>query len=134
MALRTSWMSTLLTISNEFSCAICFLSSNLERLLDAMPLSVSHVRAKSKQPEKAFRGGGGDFFIGNPEQTGQGMGGAGNKGGFVTLAAIGSRCQPWGVGLDQNPIQWDAGGHLAQELGLGIGEIAGEGDQEAEIE
>src|ERR1700691_4150047 len=134
MALRTSWMSTLLTMSNEFSCAICFLSLNLGRLLGAMPLTVSHVRPKTKQPAEVFRGGGGDFLVGNLEQTGQSMGGAGHKGGFVALAAIRSRRQPGGVGLHQNPIQWDACGNLAQRLGLGVGEISGEGDKEAEIE
>jgi hypothetical protein len=49
-------MSTLLTMSNEFSWAMAFLSSNPEGLLHAMPLPVSHVSLKVKQPEEVFRG------------------------------------------------------------------------------
>src|ERR1700691_108670 len=97
-------------------------------------LSVSHVSPKTKQPAEVFRGGGGDFLVGNLQQTGQGMGGAGHKGGFVALAAVGSGSQPGSVGLDQNPIQWDSGGNLAQGLGFGIGEIAGKRDEEAQGE
>src|SRR5580698_8681503 len=167
MALRTSWMSTLLTMSNEFSCAMTSLSSNLKRLLHAMPnalcpihsqlyrewvgnhnpdrphgqsplhamsLTVSHVRPQTKQPEKVFRSGSGDFFVCNLKQTGQRMRCAGNKGGFVALAAIGSGGQPWGVGLHQNPIHWDARGDVAERLGFGISKIPCERYEEAEVE
>ena len=48
------------------------------------------------------------------------MGRASDKSGFVALAAVGSGRQPGGVGLNQNPIQWDAGGHIAQGLGLAL--------------
>src|ERR1035438_1958813 len=144
MALRTSWMSTLLTMSNEFSCAMAFLSLMFMRGpgtdwpqspagLAGATVSVSHVSPKTKQPEEVFRGGGGDFFVGNLQQTGKRMGSAGHEGGFVALAALGSGSQPGSVGLDQNPIQWDAGGHVTKRLGLGIGEISGKGDQEPKV-
>ena len=64
----------------------------------------------------------------------QDAGGADDPGRLIALAAIGRRGQPGGIGLDQNGVEGQAGGHVAQGLGLGIGEIAGERDQKTEVE
>jgi hypothetical protein len=53
-----------------------------------MPLSVSHVWAKLKKPIEVFRGGGGDFGLGDVQQPGQGAGRLDDKSGFVSLAAL----------------------------------------------
>ena len=53
-------------------------------------------------------------------------GGFHDEGGFVALAAMSRRSQPGGVGFDQKPVQRQTGGHIAQRLGLGISQIAGE--------
>ena len=57
-----------------------------------------------------------------------------HPGRLVALAAIGRRGQPGGVGFHQHPVQRHAGGHIAQRLGLGIGEISGKGDQKAQVQ
>ena len=84
-----------------------------------MPLSVSHVWAELKKPIEVFRGGSGNFGLGDVEQPGQGTGGLDDKSGFVALAAKGCRREPGRVGLDQDAVQRHARGHFAQGLRLG---------------
>ena len=87
-----------------------------------------------KQPEKVFGGRGGDFIRRDVEESGQGPGGLGHQGRLVALAAMRGGSEPGRVGFHQNPVQWHAGGHVAQRLRLGVGEIAGKGDQKAKVE
>ena len=58
----------------------------------------------------------------------------GDQGGLVALAAIGGGREPGRVGFDQDAVERQAGGHVAQGLRLGVGEVAGKGDEEAEVE
>ena len=52
---------------------------------------------------------------------------------FVALAAIGQRRKEGCVGFDQHAVQRYGRGNIANRLGFGEGDIAGEGDQKAEI-
>ena len=60
--------------------------------------------------------------------------GSGHPGRLIALAAIGRRSQPGRVGFNQNAVQGQPRGHIAQRLRLGIGQIAGKGDEETQVE
>ena len=57
-----------------------------------------------------------------------------HPGRLVALAAMGRGSQPGGVGLHQKPVQRQPRGHVAQRLGLGIGQISGKRDQKAQVQ
>ena len=87
-----------------------------------------------KQPEKVFRGCGGDFFGCRTLSSPASAGGLGHQGRLVALAAIGRGSEPGRVGFDQDAVEGHAGGHVAERLRLGIGKIAGKGEEEAQVE
>src|SRR5678816_544982 len=53
---------------------------------------------------------------------------------FIALAAIRHRCQKGGVSFDQQAFQRDFFGRIADGLSLGKGNVASEGNHEAQIE
>src|SRR5208283_1892063 len=85
-------------------------------ILIGRTLSVSHVWPEVKKPVKIFRSGGGDFRLGDIEQSGQSLGGLNHKSRLVALAALGGGSEPGRVGFHQNPVQWHAGGHFAKRF------------------
>ena len=134
-------MSTLLTMSNEFSWAIASLSSNLSipaacsvPLQIAVPaLSVSHVRPKPKQPEEVFRGRGGNFFASTPSVSARVSAVRATQAGSLRLPRLGAGASQ-GASVSTRTRPAAAGRHVAQRLGLGIGQIPGKRDQKAQVQ
>ncbi len=87
-----------------------------------------------KQSAEVFRGGIGDLLRGDGEEAGEGLGGTGDEGRFVAFAAVGCGGEPGGIGLDKDAVEGELRGDVAQGLGLGVGEVAGEGDEKAAVE
>ena len=79
-------------------------------------------------------GEGGDLVDGDSAEVGEGGGGVGDEGGLIGLAAVGDRREEGSVGLDQDAAGGGGDGDLADGLGGGVGEVAGEGEMEAERE
>ncbi len=55
----------------------------------------------------------------------------GDEGGLVALAAQRDGCEEGSVGFDQDAVGGSVGGCVADGLGPGVGEVAGEGEVEA---
>ncbi len=58
----------------------------------------------------------------------------GDEGGFVALASVGDGGEEGGVGFDEDAVGGGEGGGVTDGLGLGVGEIASEGEVETEVE
>src|ERR1039458_8551606 len=89
---------------------------------------------RGKESLKVGGGLSGKVGGGDAAEFGEGGGGVGDEGGLVALAAEGNGGEEGGVGLDQDAVGGSKGGGLADGLGGGVGEVAGEGEVEAERE
>ena len=76
----------------------------------------------------------GKFLHLHPPYPGQEFGHGGKITGFVGLAPMGNGRQVRGIGLDQEPVDWNAPGDLAQGVGITEGDDPAEADHEAQIE
>src|SRR5271170_257739 len=131
MALRTSCMSTLLTMSKELSAAITLLSTSD---YSHKPLtSVCHARCDTEKSVKVFRGMGSYFVSRQVADFGELFGDSGDPGRLVALAAIGHRSEEWGVGFDQHAVERDLHGDIADGLRFRECDVAGKGDKEAAV-
>src|SRR3972149_2535175 len=106
MAFRTSWRSTLHTMSNELSAGI-----------GPPLLRKSHSRAISGQNEKTAEvrvGGPLDLLGREPLHPGKAAEGISHERGLVALAPVGDGRQIGAVALDQESIHGEAARHLAK--------------------
>ena len=76
----------------------------------------------------------GDLFRGNSAQPSEALRGVDHQGRLVLPAAVRNGREERRIGFDQNAVGGSRHCNLAQADGLGIGEVAGEGEIEAEVE
>ena len=74
----------------------------------------SHVVGEAKQSAGIGRGDLGEVGEREAADLGQPRGRQGDSGRLVGLAAAGMRAEIGAVGLDQKPVERNAGGHVAQ--------------------
>src|ERR1039458_4267873 len=100
----------------------------------AVPLSVSHVWLEVEQAKEVCGGCIGDFIWCDIEETRQDLSRLRYERRLIALAALGSGGEPWRIRFNEDTVERHAGGNIAERLRLGIGEIAGERDQEAKVQ
>jgi len=94
-------------------------------------IQVSHVQGEVKQAGEVFRGDGRNFFDRCSAYGSECGRGVRNPAGLVALSTIWDGGEERGVGFDEEVVFRDLGGYVAEGLGFGIGEMAGEADEEA---
>src|SRR5271170_1998235 len=128
-------MSTLETISKELSAAICG-SSCLDYPLPSFvsgSTSIIRYHCCTEKAVKVFSCTESGLVRRNRFHLGDLRGDLGDPCRFVALAAVGHRREERRVGFDEHAIERDLRENVADGLRFGEGDIAGEGDQEAEI-
>src|SRR5262249_1521868 len=138
MALLSSCMSILLTMSKELSAAIgiyaissCYKSFNHKghKGHEGWLLLAFQI----EEAAEVRRGGFCDGFDRDATDLGDLLGGLDDVGGFVALAAVGNRCEVGRISLDEDAVKRALAGGGADVFRFREGHRAGERDDEAEF-
>ena len=89
---------------------------------------------EAEEAVEVFQGEGADGFRGERAKLGEVARGFDNVGWLIAFAPVGDGSEVGTIGFEKEAVERDHGGSVLNVGGLGVGEVSGEGEDEAEIE